>query len=261
MKIERFAILLHLILSGSFVESKGQQKQMLYSDRSDTTQGYYLFYPSTKPNGKAIVVCPGGGYDHVSMNHEGIGAAVWLNEQGFDVYVLHYRVSKKEAVFRHPSQLNDVKQIANTIKATYKEWGIMGFSAGGHLAGMYLTEKKCKADFGILIYPVISTDSLIWHRGSFRSLFGNDYRTKATAAFSIDKRITKKTAPIWIVHCKDDKAVPFQNAVLVYEASKKYQSKTTLQLFEKGGHGFGMRPVNSDTDIWKQQLINWLKQL
>ena len=207
--------------------SKGQNdtpdKMRLYPKDTDTAQGYLLTFfaseNSDKPARTAILVCPGGGYSHVAMNHEGIDVAKWLNQQGIDAYVLRYRVNTSSVLHHFPDQLNDVKEPMKQVrKRDYKKIGIMGFSAGGHLAGTYLTARCPKADFGILMYPVITTDSLYRHKGSFRALLGKEIGDVPPDRYSEEKQVTEKTPPVYLVHAKDDKVVPWQNSSLMYAA-------------------------------------------
>jgi acetyl esterase/lipase len=256
----KYLITYYLLILIFFQQAMAQSRTYLYTSASDTTQGYYLSFTNAAKATKAILICPGGGYGHVAMNHEGVQMAQWLNTLGFDAYVLHYRVSSEREKFYYPSQLNDVTAAMHQLSEKYKTVGLLGWSAGGHLAGTYVTAAINKADFGILLYPVISTDTGYWHKGSFQNLLGPAFSKLLPDSFSVDKRITKKTPPLWLMHCKDDKAVPYQNSVLAFEASKPYQTKTELHLFETGGHGFGMRPVNAATDEWKTLLANWLQQ-
>lgn len=242
-----------------------QEKIYLYPNDTDTAQGYLLIYKAER-NAQtipaAMLVIPGGGYSHVAMNHEGIDVAKWMNSMGLDAYVLRYRVNSEKGEHHYPDQLNDVKEAMKIVRKTrYKHIGVMGFSAGGHLAGTYLTEKKQKATFGILIYPVITTDSLYRHKGSFINLLGKDAGTNPSPAFSIDKRVTKKTPPLWLLHTRDDKTVPYQNSTLLYDAAKVYEPQTQLTLFDKGGHGFGMRTLPHETEQWKTLCEAWIKDI
>jgi len=242
---------------------KSQEKIYLYPNDTDTAQGYLLIYKAER-NAQSIpaamLVIPGGGYAHVAMNHEGIDVAKWMNSMGIDAYVLRYRVNSAMGEHHYPDQLNDVKEAMKVVRKTrYKQIGVMGFSAGGHLAGTYLTEKNQKASFGILIYPVITTDSLYRHKGSFINLLGKEAGTNPSPAFSIDKRVTKKTPPLWLLHTKDDKTVPYQNSTLLYDAAKVYEPQTKLTLFDKGSHGFGMRTLPHETEQWKALLATWIK--
>jgi acetyl esterase/lipase len=242
-----------------YICTQAQKKIFLYSNTTDTTQGYYKAFTVANAT-SCVIICPGGGYSHVSVQHEGIDAATWCNKQGINAYVLHYRVSTKTEKMFFPSQLNDVQALYSIVKKQHKKIGIMGFSAGGHLAGMAATDKKMKFKFAALIYPVISSDSSFWHRGSFRALLGDDYRNKANENFSVDKRITKKTAPIFFVHCKDDRVVPFKNSVVAYEQSVQFQPQSKLLIYEKGGHGFGMRTLQTDAANWSNEMQHWLQQ-
>lgn len=258
------------ILTG-FSQDKGATYKMnsqgskirLYPQDTDTLQGYFLTYLADSTSGKtarmAVVICPGGGYSHVAMQHEGTDAAKWLNQQGIDAYVLRYRVNTPTVTHHFPDQLNDVKKVMKLIeKKNYQKTGIMGFSAGGHLAGTYLTEKNQKADFGILMYPVITTDSAYRHKGSFRALLGKDAGETPSEKYSVEKRVTKKTPPVYLVHTKDDKVVPWQNSDLMY-AAISFQPLSALHIYEKGGHGFGMRTLNNETDQWKKSCEIWLE--
>jgi acetyl esterase/lipase len=240
-----------------------QQRTDLYPASTDKAQGYFLTFKANegKDAPVAVIICPGGGYSHVAMNHEGIEAAKWLNAQGMDAYVLRYRVTTKEYVYRYPSPLDDVRATYRQIKKKHKSMGVMGFSAGGHLAGLAATDKKQKFAFGILIYPVITSDSAYWHRGSFKALLGEDkYRTSLASSVSIEKRIDKKTPPLFLLHCKDDRVVPYQNSILAQEASIQFTKKTVMHIYEKGSHGFGMRPLNTDAAAWLEKLQQWLMQ-
>lgn len=251
-----FTVVFMLFLASTM--GLAQQKTYLYANTLDSSQGYYLTYKAAIPNHKAVIVCPGGGYSHVAMDHEGKMVGDWLSGQGYDVYVVRYRVSVKDEKYYYPTQLNDVKEVAKIVGSQYKTFGVMGFSAGGHLAGSYLTDKSNKASFGILMYPVISTDSSFWHRGSFNNLLGPDYRNLATDRYSIDKNIGRKTPPLFFVHCTDDKAVPVKNSEVAFAASKKYQPLSEMHIFPEGGHGFGMRPVNDSLAVWRGLLQQWL---
>jgi acetyl esterase/lipase len=242
-----------------------QEKIYLYPNDTDTAQGYLLIYKAER-NAQtipaAMLVIPGGGYSHVAMNHEGIDVAKWMNSLGLDAYVLRYRVNSAKGEHHYPDQLNDVKEAMKIVRKTkYENIGVMGFSAGGHLAGTYLTEKKQKATFGILIYPVITTDSLYRHKGSFIALLGKEAGINPSPSFSIDKRVTKKTPQLWLTHTRDDKTVPYQNSMLAFEASKKYQPASELHLYEKGGHGFGMREITTDAKAWKDELQQWMMKV
>ncbi len=242
-----------------------QEKMYLYPNDTDTAQGYLLIYKAER-NAQtipaAVIVIPGGGYSHVAMDHEGKDVAKWMNSMGLDAYVLRYRVNSEKGLHHYPDQLNDVKEAMKLVRKTkYKNIGLMGFSAGGHLAGTYLTEKGHMANFGILIYPVITTDSLYRHKGSFFALLGKEAGTNPSSQFSVEKRVTKNTPPVWLLHARDDSGVPYQNSTLMYDAIKQYQPESQLTLYDKGGHGFGMRTLPHETEQWKALCATWVKEM
>jgi acetyl esterase/lipase len=250
-----------LLLFALCFDSKAQVKTYLYNN-ADTAQGYVLAYKCSRPAKAAVLICPGGGYSMVAMQHEGIAVAQWLNQAGIDAYVLRYRVGTDSAPHRHPEPLNDVKAAMALIKQTpYTKTGILGFSAGAHLAGLYATDAATQAQFAILIYPVITSDSFYHHRWSFQQLLGKGVRQDSLNLFSIEKRVTAKTPPLWLLHCKDDDGVPYQNSELLYNVIKKRKPASRLLLFNKGGHGFGMNPVNPETNTWKAACLKWVKEM
>lgn len=257
--------LIMLMLITGVENSFSQDKIYLYPGDKDTAQGYLLIYKAERSENikpSAVLVIPGGGYTHVAMAHEGTDVAKWMNSMGLDAYVLRYRVTSKQGVHHYPDQLNDVKAAMEIVRKTkYNSIGIMGFSAGGHLSGTYLTEKKQYADFGILMYPVVTGDSAYRHNGSFKALTGDTVLQADYPQYSINKRVTKKTPPLFLVHTKEDRTVKYQNSVLLYEAIKAFQPQSQFQLYEKGPHGFGMRPVNEDTDTWKARCSDWVMQI
>lgn len=257
--------LLTLMLIAGINNGFSQEKIYLYPNDPDTAQGYLLIFRAEKKaqsDPVAMLVIPGGGYTHVAMGHEGVDVAEWMNSIGMDAYVLRYRVTSKEGVHHYPDQLNDVKAAMKIVRKTkYNSIGVMGFSAGGHLAGTYLTEQKQDADFGILMYPVITGESAYRHNGSFIALTGDTVLKADYPQYSIDKKVTKKTPPFFIVHTREDGAVKYQNSVLIYDAINKYQPLSELHLYDKGPHGFGMRPVNADTDTWKIRCSDWMMHI
>lgn len=235
----------------------------LHPGHPDVEQGFYLYYQAgATPAAFAMVICPGGGYQQVSMDHEGMQVATWFNQMGIDAYVLRYRVSTPRFTYRHPDQLSDLKTTIAAAKATHAQVGVMGFSAGGHLAGMGLTEKENGLALGILVYPVITARRVYWHEGSFQNLFGGEqYEQQGLELASIEKRIGSHTPPLWLMHCHDDDLVPVGNSLLAFEAIQQVQPASQLALYQQGGHGFGMWPLQSDAKVWLQDLQNWLRKM
>lgn len=223
----------------------------------------YFVENSSKPV-PAVVICPGGGYMGVSVIKEGEEIARWFNQQGFSAFVLYYRMPN----YHHKIPLKDAQTALTIIHKNAKKWninqskiGIMGFSAGGHLAstaGTHFTNKKNRPAFMILGYPVVSMKDGFSHGGSRLNLLGKDPDPKLEVLYSNELQVTSKTPPTFIFHAEDDKTVPISNSLNFVEALKKSKVPVELHVFAKGGHGFGMRPTNPETDQWPVFLAKWL---
>lgn len=230
-----------------------------------------------KANGTAVIICPGGGYGILAINHEGYDVAKRFNQIGITAFVLKYRLPSDEImVDKTHALLQDVQQAIYLIRKNAKKYnvkpkkiGIMGFSAGGHLASTLLThyddvkidnpEKiNLKPDFAALIYPVISFEQSV-HTGTMKNLLGANAADSLKHYFSADENITKETAPTFLVHAKDDKSVPVENSILLNKALIKNNVKSEIYLYENGGHGFGLKNKTSDVD-WFNLLAIWLKK-
>ncbi len=225
----------------------------------------------------AVIICPGGGYTLLAFEHEGIQVAQWLNERGIDAFVLKYRLPDARYMTNTSiGPLLDAQQAIYTVRENAKEFGIdkkmvgiMGFSAGGHLAGCASTmfvnpvlpgakSKDVRPDFSALIYPVISMEEDICHKGSRNNLLGKNYTPEMVHEFSLCNRVTSKTPATFIVHAKDDKGVPVANSERYIKALEENHIDYTNFFLEKGGHGFGMR--KQPTDVWLTHFEDWLKQ-
>ncbi len=251
----------------------------------DTTAPYMDYYPSKNPSAKktAILICPGGGYTHLAWEKEGVNPALFYNENGIDAFVLKYRLNNfKQEGHRYPDQYNDVTTAIRIIRSRAAEWnidpdktGVMGFSAGGHLASTAATilEKgdpkatdplkriDTRPSFAILLYPVITMDTSFAHRGSRDMLLGRTPDESLVNALSTEKRVTTATPPVFLVHADDDKAVPPMNSVAFYEALKKNQVPAAMYIFDHGGHGFGMAPTDQLLSTWPALTVQWLQKL
>ena len=238
--------------------------------------------PPEKANGTAVVICPGGAYRILAIDHEGWQIAQWLNTQGVAGIVLKYRVSDKMGdAYQHPVPLLDARQAVRLTRSKAAEWGldpqrigIMGFSAGGHLASTALTladkplpgedpaalaTGKHRPDFGVLVYPVISLVDPWAHRGSGQILLGDAATEDARRALSTHLHVTASTPPTFLVATRDDAAVPPQNSLAFYQAMLRAGVDGELHSWEKGGHGFGMLPSpHPVTTEWPRQLAAWL---
>ena len=237
-------------------------------------------YKAAKPNGKSVIICPGGGYGILAFDHEGTRVAEALNRIGVTAFVLKYRLPDDSTMIdKSMAPLQDAQQAIRLVRSNAKDWGvdknkigIMGFSAGGHLASTAATHFEYKADknnddttsvrpdFAILIYPVISFDSLFGHKGSRNNLVGANASEEKIRFFSNELQVTKNTPPSFLVHAGDDAGVPVENSIRFYQACIKNKVLAELHLYPNGGHGFGL--VNkTTTDNWMERLRNWLDNL
>jgi pectinesterase len=235
-----------------------------------------VFRPQ-KPNGKAVVICPGGGYALLAFDKEGTRVAEEFVKWGVTAFVLKNRLPDDSInIDKSLAPLQDAQQAIRLVRNNAKEFGvdrnkigIMGFSAGGHLASTAATHFNFKADannndttsarpdFAILIYPVISFDSTIFHRGSRNNLIGANPSIEKTDFFSNELQVTITTPPTFLVHASDDGAVPVENSVRFYKACVKNKVPVEMHLYPKGGHGFGMYNRTTE-DNWMERLKNWL---
>jgi acetyl esterase/lipase len=237
--------------------------------------------PPDKAVGTAVIVCPGGGYGALAVDHEGKQPAEWLNARGVAAYVLRYRIAIKDKrpAPLHPAPMLDVQRAIRTVRASAKQHGIQpdrigvwGFSAGGHLASTAATHfdagkpdspeaierVSCRPDFAILAYPVVTLDAGVTHPGSRRNLLGPNPDTKLVDQMSNDRQVTKDTPPTFLFHTDEDKAVPAMNSVLFYAALKKYGVPAEMHIYEHGRHGVGLAADDPVLATWPQRLEAWL---
>jgi acetyl esterase/lipase len=222
-----------------------------------------------------VIICPGGGYGILAATHEGTDVATYLNSIGVNAIVLKYRIpSSVHQVNKSIAPLQDAQQAIYLARKNASEWGIdvnkigiMGFSAGGHLASTTATHYEdvqvsnpenisYRPDFQILIYPVITFTSY-GHNGSRNNLIGPVINEDQVHYFSNEEHITKNTPPAFLVHAKDDGAVPVANSINYYQQLQLNQVPSEIYLFEKGGHGFGMKNNTSEI-FWPQLMQQWL---
>ena len=244
-----------------------------------TVPSITVFKPA-QPNGKAVIICPGGGYGILAFDMEGTQVAEEFNKWGVTAFVLKYRLPDDlTMVDKTVAPLQDAQQAIRFIRSNASQWGIktnqigiMGFSAGGHLASTASTHFNFKTDpsnadntstrpdFAILIYPVISFDISIANMGSRNNLIGTKASDNATNFFSSELQVTKNTPPAFLVHAGDDAAVPVENSIRFYQACIKNKVPVEMHLYPKGGHGFGMKNKTTD-DSWLERLKNWMNRL
>ncbi|OCA89386.1 MULTISPECIES: alpha/beta hydrolase [unclassified Bacillus (in: firmicutes)] len=226
-------------------------------------------------HGGGIIVCPGGGYQR-RAEHEGVPVARWLNSLGINAFVLDYRVSPA----KHPAPLADAQRAIRFIRYYAKEWnidkeriGILGFSAGGHLAASLsnlsdypayenmdvIDEESSKPDISILCYPVISMIEYT-HEGSVTSLLGEGVTDKDLYLLSHQRNVSKETPPTFLWHTADDKAVPVENSIMYAQALSKAQIPYELHIFQQGRHGLGLSKEDQDVAQWTNVCAGWLRK-
>ncbi|MCD0475508.1 alpha/beta hydrolase [Flavobacterium sp. EDS] len=237
-----------------------------------------IFTPhETKSNGTAILIFPGGGYSHLSIDKEGTKVAKWLNTLGITAFVIKYRLPS-DLIMKDKTigPLQDAQEAMRFIRKNASQWdldstkiGIIGFSAGGHLAStlsthyndiVYKTDYSISArpSFSILIYPVISMTKEVVHKGSQTNLLGTNPSLELINKFSNEKTVTSDTPTAFLVHATDDTVVPSENSINYYLALKKNKIPAELHLYEKGGHGFGLG-VKDTSQFWTRDCLEWLK--
>ena len=250
------------------------------SKKIKTPQLWY--YPSTHPKkeGAAVLVIPGGGYKNLAFEHEGIKVAEWLNKIGISAFVLMYRTPHWESKpCKTKVALLDAQRALQIIAENAKQWnidsakiGIIGFSAGGHLAatlsnhfdfissGKSTDKKSYRPSFCILVYPVISMTEKLTHLGSKYSLLGSSPRDEEVHFFSNELQISaEKTPPTLLIHAIDDAVVIPENSILYHETLQENKIPTRLHLMDKGGHGFGIKNAAAPTNSWLNVTKEWLK--
>lgn len=237
-----------------------------------------VFLPKEiKSNQTAVLIFPGGGYAHLSMEKEGTNVAEWLNSLGIVAFVVKYRLPS-DLIMKNKSTgpLQDAQEAIRFVRSHAAKWnidpdkiGTIGFSAGGHLASTLATHfddkvyeskfnNSVRPDFSILIYPVISMNNNITHKGSQTNLLGKEPSQILIDNFSNDKKIIPQTPPAFLVHASDDSAVLPENSINYYLALKKNNISAELHIYEKGGHGFGLG-VKDTSLYWINDCKEWLR--
>jgi len=237
-----------------------------------------VFLPvKNQANGTGVVVCPGGGYGALASNHEGRQIANWLNSLGIAAFVLKYRLGPR---YHHPIELGDAQRAIRLVRANAIEYGIapdrlgvMGFSAGGHLAATMGTHfdngdatasdpvqrAGSRPDFLVLGYPVISFTTPYTHQGSLHNLLGDSPDPKLTQSLSAELQVTPQTPPTFLFHTTEDKTVPVENSVMFYLALRKAGVAAEMHIFERGPHGVGLALRDPALAMWPELLANWFR--
>jgi len=224
-----------------------------------------------------MIVCPGGSYGALASNHEGRQVANWLNSLGIAAFVLKYRLGPR---YHHPIELGDAQRAIRLVRAHASEYGItpdrlgvMGFSAGGHLAATTGTHfdngnaadpdpmqrASSRPDFLVLGYPVISFTTPYTHQGSLHNLLGDNPDSKLMQSLSDELQVTAQTPPTFLFHTTEDKTVPVENSVLFYLALRKAGVAAEMHIFERGPHGVGLALRDPALALWPELLANWFR--
>ncbi|WP_339916830.1 alpha/beta hydrolase [Yeosuana marina] len=242
-------------------------------------------YLPTKRNatGQAVIVCPGGGYHYLTYDFEGTDIAKWFNSKGIAAFVLKYRLPNSKSIkISYEAPLQDAQRAIRIVRSQAEKWnvnpnkiGIIGFSAGGHLASTLGTQFNtpnhfketaidtisARPDFMVLIYPVVTMKLDYTHKGSRTNLLGENPSEDLVKQFSNELEVTKNTPPTFIVHAEDDHSVPVENSLQLYKALKDNGVITEMHLYPYGGHGFGLALGRGRLEHWTDRLYEWLQSL
>jgi len=245
---------------------------------TNITEPTLTVYPAAvdRANGTAVIICPGGGYVRQSTRREGEQYAHWLSTLGVTSFVLTYR----QLEFGHPAPLQDVLRAVRLVRAQAAQFqvdagriGVMGSSAGGHLAasagtlfdhplgrtGAALDAVSARPDFLLLMYPVIAMDGAAAHAGSRKALLGAEPRTEDVELMSVARQVTARTPPTLLVHTQADTSVPVENSILFYQALTRAKVPAEMVLYEHGAHGMGMRDGLGTASAWPRRAEEWLR--
>ncbi|MPR35389.1 alpha/beta hydrolase [Salmonirosea aquatica] len=242
-----------------------------------TVPNMVAFIPAKdKATGAAVLICPGGGYGILAYDHEGTDLAAWFKERGIAAFVLKYRLPNEKAMtHQHEVPLMDamqgmkmIRRNANKYNVKPDQIGIMGFSAGGHLAATLSTHfdrganasEEAKPNFALLLYPVITFLPEFAHGGSRKNLLGPDESDELVNYYSNELMVSSSTPPTFLVHAEDDGGVPVENSINYFLALKQYKIPAELHIYPTGGHGFAMKTAGKGSvDTWTQAMENFLK--
>ena len=231
--------------------------------------------PADRRTGTAVIICPGGAYRRLAIDKEGTAAAAWLNALGVSAFVLKYRLVE----YGHPVPLQDVLRAVRLLRANASRWridpdriGVLGFSAGGHLAstagtlfdapegrtGAELDRVSARPDFLVLVYPVIVLDGPYASKTSAANLLGPSPSAELLARLSTHTQVTTQTPPTFLAHGGTDESVPPENSVLFYQALRRAGVPAEMHLYQTGPHGFGLEPTHGPVSDWPKRCAEWM---
>lgn len=278
-----------VLLVGLTVPGEAQQSQPTFplwsggapgavGQATEDTPSMTPYLPAAeRANGTAVIVFPGGGYQHLSMEKEGSLIAEWLNTLGVTAFVVQYRLGP---TYHHPRMLEDAQRALRTVRARAGEWGVnpgrvgvIGFSAGGHLASSAgthfdsgdpaaadpIARQNARPDFMMLLYPVITMQDAFTHRGSKLNLLGERPAQALVWSMSNELQVTPETPPTFLVHTTDDAGVPVENSLDFYRALRVAGVPVEMHLYETGAHGMGLAPGNPVLSTWPGLAEGWMR--
>ena len=266
--MKRLSFFFLLCITGLFAMAQTSFELSVWegSDVKDDAADARLYVRLSKqPTGQAIVICPGGGYHGLAIDNEGFNFAPWFNDNGISVIILKYRMPKQ----RNTVPLSDTEQAMRIVRQHAKQWnidahniGIMGSSAGGHLASTLATHyssEETRPDFQVLLYPVITMDPSFTHKGTHDNLIGQNPSDELVNKYSNEKQVTDQTPRAFIVTSAADNLVPVKNSMTYVQALIDHKVPVSFHIYPYGFHGFGSNMGFKDADIWLPELMRWLK--
>ncbi|MFM2476456.1 alpha/beta hydrolase [Celerinatantimonas sp. MCCC 1A17872] len=237
---------------------------------------------ANKPNGCGVIIAPGGGYERVVIDKEGVDMVKPLNERGISVFILNYRLPGDGFANQEWVPLQDAQRAIRLLRANAKLWqlkpqciGVMGFSAGGHVAASLATqfnlasykpidvidEQSARPNFAALLYPVITMNHQYTHMGSREHLLGTNPSAQQIKQSSLENAVTINTPPTFIALANDDHSVPPMNSIKFYEQLHSHHVLAEMHIFERSGHGFGIRKAQGNAKLWPELFLNWFSAL
>lgn len=252
--------------------------------RNVQTPEISVYLPSSRnATGKAVIVIPGGSYRFLAYDTGGTDIAKWLNSKGIAAFILKYRLPiASNNVVGHKSPLLDAQRAMRMVRHHAASWdldprqiGVIGLSAGGHLAASLSTlfdygdkgsqdeveRYSSRPDFSILVYPVITSDPAFSHESSFLALLGENPKEELLLRYSIEKQINKDTPPTFLVHSADDAIVPVENSIIYFQELKEKGIPTEMHIYPYGGHGFSLAIGRGHLSTWTDRVIDWIRSL
>ena len=277
--------ILLLLLSGFFNAHVASQHSIkIWNDKNATKKMRHVemisFFADNNTKGLAVIICPGGSYYYLGIKNEGIKVARWLQKNGITAFVLRYRTGLRKN--KHPAMIQDLQRALQLVKenhATYHidscKVGVMGFSAGGHLAGTAATyyqtnfmeelgiEPHCslRPDFVAMIYPVVSMTDSLAHKKSRRYLLGEHCSPELQQKLSLEQNVHDDMPPVFMIHCRKDKTVDYRNALYYSKALSLKDISYDFTLYDESGHGFGINPNSHHASSWINNYMLWLRKI